>query len=188
LQVDPENTEALQTLASVRISQQRPEEAKRILEKAWSSWKDLEAGGFSIPPWLESPFDPASLDDPRLPPIASRLTLTKLFLELSLFTPALTVLQGIMAFDDEEVEAWYLEGWCFFLMMEQARSHGEKLDELTWEELARDSRDCLETCKTVRSSELFNGLQSHYLQSSFTLTRDTPTPLCANMSKSSYPN
>ncbi len=60
-------------------------------------------------------------------------------------------LQGIMASDDEEVEAWYLEGWCFFLMAEQAREHGGKLDELTWEELARDSRDCLETCKTVRS-------------------------------------
>ena len=44
LQVDPENTEALQTLASVRMSQQRPEEAKGILGKAWSSWKDLDAG------------------------------------------------------------------------------------------------------------------------------------------------
>jgi hypothetical protein len=60
------------------------------------------------------------------------------------------VLQGIMASDDEEVEAWYLEGWCFFLMAEQARERGGKLDELTWEELAKDSRDCLETCKTVR--------------------------------------
>ena len=95
--------------------------------------------------------DPTFVDDPRLPPIASRLNLTKLFLELSLFTPALMVLQGIMASDDEEVEAWYLEGWCFFLMSEQAREQGGKLDELTWEELARDSRDCLETCKMVRS-------------------------------------
>jgi hypothetical protein len=95
--------------------------------------------------------DPTFVDDPRLPPIASRLNLTKLFLELSLFTPALIVLQGIMASDDEEVEAWYLEGWCFFLMSEQAREQGGKLDELTWEELARDSRDCLETCKMVRS-------------------------------------
>lgn len=44
LQVDPENTEALQTLASVRMSQQRPDEAKELLEKAWLSWKDLDAG------------------------------------------------------------------------------------------------------------------------------------------------
>jgi Tetratricopeptide repeat len=44
LLVDPENTEALQTLASVRMSQQRPDEAKGLLEKAWLSWKDLDAG------------------------------------------------------------------------------------------------------------------------------------------------
>lgn len=67
------------------------------------------------------------------------------------------VLQGIMASDDEEVEAWYLEGWCFFLMAEQAREQGDKLEELTWEELSRDSRDCLETCKTVRSFDPSRG-------------------------------
>lgn len=151
MQVDPENTEALQSLASVRMSQQRPEEAKGILEKAWSTWQDLEAGGFQRSSPSRSLSDLTFVDDPRLPPIASRLNLTKLLLELSLFTPALMVLQGIMASDDEEVEAWYLEGWCFFLMSEQAREHGGKLDELTWEELARDSRDCLETCKMVCS-------------------------------------
>jgi cytochrome c-type biogenesis protein CcmH/NrfG len=44
LQVDSENTEALQALASVRMSQQRPDEAKGLLEKTWLSWKDLDAG------------------------------------------------------------------------------------------------------------------------------------------------
>ncbi len=153
LQVDPDNTEALQTLASVRMSQQRPDEAKEILEKAWSSWKDLDAGVSNQPRLPGRLFIPLVVDDPQLPPIASRLSITKLFLELSLFTPALMVLQGIMASDDEEVEAWYLEGWCFFLMAEQARDQGGNLDELTWEELAKDSRDCLETCKTVRPFE-----------------------------------
>ncbi|KAI9439966.1 hypothetical protein H4582DRAFT_1944174 [Lactarius indigo] len=121
------NCEELLKACSVRMSQQRPEEAKGFLEKAWSTWQDLEA------------------DDPRLPPIASRLNLTKLFLELSLFTPALMVLQGIMASDDEEVEAWYLEGW--------PASKEAKSDELTWEELARDSRDCLETCKMLHINQ-----------------------------------
>ncbi|THH20730.1 hypothetical protein EW146_g683 [Bondarzewia mesenterica] len=135
LRTDPENVEALQSLASVRMSQQRPNDAKTILEKAWSSWKDLEP------------------DDPNLPPIPSRLGLTKLFLELSLFTPALLALQGIMAADDEEVEAWYLEGWCFFLMAEQAHENGGKLDEISWADLARDARDCLETCKTLHINQ-----------------------------------
>jgi hypothetical protein len=87
--------------------------------------------------------------------------LVKLFLELSLYTPALLVLHGVMASDDQEVEAWYLEGWCFFLMSEEAQESGGKLDELTWQELARDARDCLETCQVVRivnSLVLFSSL------------------------------
>lgn len=44
LQIDPANSEALQSLASVRLSQQRPEDAKQCLEQAWTSWKDFEAG------------------------------------------------------------------------------------------------------------------------------------------------
>ncbi|KAI8980175.1 hypothetical protein BD414DRAFT_493864 [Trametes punicea] len=135
LQTDPGNVEALQTLASVRMSQQRADDAKACLEQAWSQWKDLH------------------LDDPRLPPIPSRLALVKLFLELALYSPALLVLQGIMATDDQEVEAWYLEGWCFFLMAEQAQESGGKLDDLTWEDLARDARDCLETCQMLHINQ-----------------------------------
>ena len=75
----------------------------------------------------------------------------KLFLEFELFEPALLVLTGVMATDDQEVEAWYLEGWCFFMMAERARESGGALDdsELTFENLARDARDCLEACRTV---------------------------------------
>jgi hypothetical protein len=54
-----------------------------------------------------------------------------------------------MASDDQDVEAWYLEGWCFFLMAEQAKENGGKLEDLGWEDLVRDARDCLETCHTV---------------------------------------
>jgi hypothetical protein len=44
LETDENNVEALQTLASVRLSQQRPDEAKEYLEKAWNGWKDLDLG------------------------------------------------------------------------------------------------------------------------------------------------
>ncbi|KAF5341914.1 hypothetical protein D9611_001897 [Ephemerocybe angulata] len=135
LQTDPNNAEALQALASVRMSQQRPEEAKQCLEQAWSVWKDLDT------------------DDPKLPPIPSRLILVKLFIELALYTPALLVLHGIMSTDDQDVEAWYLEGWCFYLMSEQAKEAGGNIDELTWQELAKDSRDCLETCQVLHRNQ-----------------------------------
>ena len=149
LQTDPGNSEALQASASVRMSQQRPDDAKECLEKAWSVWKDLDLGSNIF--YIEvKALTAVSPDDPNLPPIPTRLTLVKLFLELSLYTPALLVLHGIMASDDQEVEAWYLEGWCFFLMSEEARENDGKLDELTWQELAKDARDCLETCQVVR--------------------------------------
>ena len=44
LETDPGHPEALQALASVRMSQQRPEEAKQCLEQAWTAWKDLDLG------------------------------------------------------------------------------------------------------------------------------------------------
>ncbi|KAM6504523.1 hypothetical protein JOM56_001466 [Amanita muscaria] len=120
LQIDPGNPEALQAVASVLLSQQRLDDAKRCLEQAWSTWKDLD------------------LEDPT-----ARLAIVKLFLEVSLYAPALLVLQGIMAAGDQEVEAWYLEGWCFFLMSEQAQEN----------ELAKDARDCLETCQVLHTTQ-----------------------------------
>jgi hypothetical protein len=58
-----------------------------------------------------------------------------------------------MSLDDQDVEAWYLEGWCFYLMAEQAQENGGTLDELTWQELGKDARDCLETCQVVGSDK-----------------------------------
>jgi len=68
------------------------------------------------------------------------LSLIKLFLELSLFDPALLTLQGVMASDNQEVEAWYLEGWAFCLLAELTHeSLNWKLEGegSTWEELRR---------------------------------------------------
>jgi hypothetical protein len=44
LQVDENNVEALQSLASLRLSQQKPDQAKQCLERAWGGWKDLDLG------------------------------------------------------------------------------------------------------------------------------------------------
>lgn len=57
------------------------------------------------------------------------------------------VLHGIMSSDDEEVDAWYLEGYCYFLMSENAQKEGGSFEEMTWEELAKEARDRLETCQ-----------------------------------------
>lgn len=44
LQVYPGNSEALQSLANVRLSQQRPDDARKCLEQSWTVWKDLDIG------------------------------------------------------------------------------------------------------------------------------------------------
>ncbi|THH06428.1 hypothetical protein EW145_g4093 [Phellinidium pouzarii] len=134
-ETDPDNVEALICLSSFRLSQQRPEEAKGAATKAWAAWKDAEE------------------DDSKLPPIQTRIELTKRFIELSDYPPALLVLQSIMASDDQDVEAWYLEGWCFFLMAEQAKETGMKIEDLSWEELAKDSRDCLDNCRLLHTAQ-----------------------------------
>jgi len=88
-----------------------------------------------------------------MPPLPVRLSLTRLFLELSLYMNALEILTGVLATNDEEVEGWYLEGWCFFLMAEQARESMVNVGQLTWEEIARDARNCLEICQNLHKAQ-----------------------------------
>ncbi|KAG8793726.1 hypothetical protein FRC12_001809 [Ceratobasidium sp. 428] len=145
--IDPSNPEVLQSEASIRLSQSRPEDAHRSVTAAWSTWRDLPPG------------------DPKIPAGETRLQLAKLMMELGANGTALEVIAGVVAEDDQDVEAWYLEGWCLWGMAERVKA-GEKLGgddedkgkgkeevdddgELGWEELARDARDCLETCKML---------------------------------------
>ena len=51
-----------------------------------------------------------------VPAIPMRLSLVKLLIELELYATALLVVHGIMSSNDQDVEAWYLEGWCFYLI------------------------------------------------------------------------
>ncbi|GAB1525230.1 hypothetical protein RhiTH_008387 [Rhizoctonia solani] len=143
---DSGNADVLQAEASIRLSQSRPEDARQSVSAAWATWRDLPPG------------------DPRIPEGETRLQLAKLMLELGLNGDALEIIAGVVAEDDQDVEAWYLEGWCLWGMAERVKA-GEKLegetgekgkekqeasnDELNWEELARDARDCLETCKML---------------------------------------
>ncbi|KZV68291.1 TPR-like protein [Peniophora sp. CONT] len=129
LNVSPGNAEALQALASVRMSQSRPDDAKALLEQSWSSWKDLES------------------DDPALPPLQTRISLAKIFLELELYNPSLEVIQGILAADDTDAEAWYLEGWAHFLIAESLNPDPEWIDE------AREARDSLESCLALHVAQ-----------------------------------
>ncbi|SLM35032.1 Tetratricopeptide-like helical domain [Lasallia pustulata] len=106
LLVAPLAPEPLQTLASVRISQQRIPDAKAALARSMELWVEL-------PP-----------EDPHVPEFATRISLARLLMEVGMEGRALEVLERLVGEEDGSVEAWYLGGWCLFLMGEGRRKPG----------------------------------------------------------------
>ena len=102
--IAPESPECLQTMASVRISQLRQDDARAALSRSLELWKDL-------PP-----------EDARIPDFASRVSLARLLMEVQMETEALAVLDRMVLEDDQSVETWYLGGWCQYLL-------GKKMQE-----------------------------------------------------------
>ncbi|KAF2856075.1 TPR-like protein [Plenodomus tracheiphilus IPT5] len=125
LLVAPNNPEPLQTLASVRISQLRHDEAKSALTKSMELWKEL---------------DP---DDPKVPDYSTRISLSRLLMETEMEDEAIEVLERLVGENDGSVEGWYLGGWCLHLLAGKQKTKGE--DKIAMS-LLRASRDWLENC------------------------------------------
>lgn len=98
LLVAPHSPEPLQTLASIRISQARIEEAKRALADSIELWTDLEP------------------EDSDVPDFPTRISLARLLMETEMEEEALEVVERLVGEDDQSVEAWYLGGWCLYLL------------------------------------------------------------------------
>lgn len=106
--VASDSPEPLQTLASVRISQTQMEDARAALERSLGMWSGL-------PP-----------EDPQIPDFPTRISLSRLLMEAELEEKALEVLERLVAEDDTSVEAWYLGGWCLYLLDAKPRKTKEK--------------------------------------------------------------
>lgn len=96
--------EVLQTLASIRLSQDRKEDAQAALRRSYDSWKDLDA------------------DDDNIPEFATRISLSRLLMEAEMEIDAMDVLDLLTLEDDQSVEAWYLGGWCQYLLAAREKS------------------------------------------------------------------
>jgi len=125
----PESAVALQTLASMRISQQRVEDAVAALKRAFDGWRGL-------PPAHED-----------VPPYADRINLSKLLIETGEYEVALEVLERLKEEDDQLPDLWYLGGWCLFLLGEGEKER--KGGEGEWEESWEAAREWLENCLLV---------------------------------------
>ncbi|KAL8804379.1 MAG: hypothetical protein Q9182_002574 [Xanthomendoza sp. 2 TL-2023] len=100
----PESPETLQTLANVRISQSKLEEARKALAGSIEIWKNLPAG------------------DEGVPDFPTRISLSRLLMEVEMEGESMEVLERLVEEDDTSVEAWYLGGWCSYLIAEKSQA------------------------------------------------------------------
>jgi tetratricopeptide (TPR) repeat protein len=132
LELAPNNPETLQTYASVRISQQKTDEAQEFLTKSLDLWKDLPEESLEIPDF------------------AVRISLVRLLMEVGLAEEAIEVVGRLAQEDDTSVETWYLGGWCFYLMAEKlkmvANGHTTETDAAENNELLVGARRWLLRC------------------------------------------
>ncbi|RKF76956.1 putative assembly chaperone of rpl4 [Golovinomyces cichoracearum] len=103
--IAPNFAEPWQTLANVRISQQRLDDAQAALKRSINVWKDLPC------------------QDPHVPDYPTRVSLARLLMEAELDTEAIEILEGLVAEDDSSVEVWYLGGWGLYILGEKQRNN-----------------------------------------------------------------
>lgn len=134
--VCPERLSAgvLQTLASVRISQDRMDEARKALSFSMSIWKDI----------------PTEVEDPARPDFASRVSLARLLMEVEEEASALEVLQALVRQDDQSVESWYLGGWCQVLLSQKADTSAENKSKF-----CEQARVWLATCLKLYQAQAY---------------------------------
>ncbi|KAL5086963.1 hypothetical protein Trisim1_008527 [Trichoderma cf. simile WF8] len=101
--IAPEYPETWQTVANVRISQERLDEARTALKRSLELWQDL-------PP-----------EHPSVPEFPTRVSLARLLMETEMEEQALSVLERLVTDDDSSVEVWYLGGWCLYVAGEKLR-------------------------------------------------------------------
>ena len=108
---DETSAEVFQTLASVRLSQERKDDAQAALKRSIDTWKDIEP------------------EDPGVPDFATRISLSRLLMEAEMESEAIEVLNRLVQEDDQSVEAWYLGGWCQNLIAEQEMSQTSQTEK-----------------------------------------------------------
>lgn len=102
--VSPGFAEPWQTLANVRISQERMEDARAALKRSLDLWRDL-------PP-----------ENTVVPDFPTRVSLARLLMEADMDVDAIEVLERLVGEDDSSVEVWYLGGWGLYIMGEKQKN------------------------------------------------------------------
>lgn len=123
--VAPDHADTWQTVANVRISQERVDEAKAALERSMAIWRDVE------------------VEDVRVPAFPTRVGLARLLIEVGMEGRAVEVVERLVTEDDQSVEAWYLGGFALYNAGVKLK---EKKKEPEWKSAWRSSRGWLAQC------------------------------------------
>ncbi|KAG7134677.1 assembly chaperone of rpl4 like protein [Verticillium longisporum] len=143
--VAPGLAEAWQTVANVRISQHKTDEARAALARSLDIWRGLP------------------VTHPDVPDFPTRVSLARLLLEVDMEEESIEVLEKLVGDDDESVEAWYLGGWGQYISgdkLKQAEAEGTKSTTTTttttaaagadedddWRAVWRSARQWLTVC------------------------------------------
>ncbi|KAH9891532.1 TPR-like protein [Xylariomycetidae sp. FL2044] len=152
--VAPDFAETWQTLANVRISQSRFQDAKAALSRSMNLWKEL-------PP-----------EDPAVPDFPSRVSLARLLMEVEMEQEAIEVLERLVGEDDQSVEVWYLGGWGLYVMGEKQKAENPGDDD--WKTTWISSRVWLNQCKHLYALQDYEDerLGEHAKELLSTMTKD----------------
>ncbi|KAK4165843.1 hypothetical protein QBC43DRAFT_315315 [Cladorrhinum sp. PSN259] len=131
----PELAETWQTVANVRISQSRTEEAQEALKRSMKLWEDLEP------------------EDPAVPAFPTRVSLVRLLIEVGMEEKAIDVAERLIDEDDLSVEVWYLGGYGKYILGKRLKEGGQGSDVEKWRAVWRSSRKWLNQCLRIFEAE-----------------------------------
>lgn len=108
LKYGPDNPQTLQALASFRLSQNRPEEARSLILRAVKIIKEMVAQ--SQMAVSSAGNEKSGFIDEEVPPFEFRVCTARILLEVGESTEAVHLLESLLQEDDEIVEVWILLG------------------------------------------------------------------------------
>ena len=126
--VEPRSSEAWQTLANVRISQSRDEEARAALQRSLDLWEALPA------------------DHPAIPAFSVRVSLARMLLTVGWLAKAIDVTTQLLRDDEQSVEVWYLAGYANYLLGQEQKEQKEQKPQEKWKSTWTEARRCLGRC------------------------------------------
>lgn len=102
--------EPWQTLANVRLSQERVEDARAALTRSLDVWKEVD------------------VESEVVPDFPTRVSLARLLMEAGMDGEAIEVLERLVGEDDSSVEVWYLGGWGLYVLGEKQKCGEVKVE------------------------------------------------------------